>query len=271
MRYLICALVVLMAGTAQPRAEETEETLTDDYFEFMGKADEAIASEDWESAEQYLLDAIMSDPENPTRVMILSNLGLVQYNLGRDSLALNSLNEAHRMAPKSTKVLANRAEVLMAMGRDEEASADYDTILSLDSLNTEALYIRSLLALRRDRPEEALADCRRLEAIDADGYDTHLAFGSYYSSTNQWQYAVPHYSALISKEPSASLYCSRAVCYLMLDRLNEASSDIASGLELEPDNSDLYFYRAHLNKKRFMPDDARADMKRSLELKSEGR
>ena len=122
-----------------------------------------------------------------------------------------------------------------------------------------------------DMSEEALADCLRLERIDADSYDTHLAYGSYYTAMKDWVRAVPHYTGLIERDPSASLYCARAVCYLMLDKLNEASADISSGLELEPENSELYFYRAHLNKKRFLTDDARADMKRSLELKQAGK
>lgn len=273
MKYIICLLLAFSMGLSYASADESspEVAATDDYLEFMGMADKAIAEGDWVAAERHLLDAIMSDPSNPTRVMILSNLGLVQYNLGRDSLALNSLNEAHLMAPRSVKVLANRAEVLMAMGKDKEAYADYDTILSIDTVNVEALYIHSLLSLRLGEFDRALDDCRRLEDIDADSYDTHLAFGSYYTAVKDWTLAVPHYTALIAKEPSAMLYCARAVCYLMLDRLNEASIDIASGLELEPENSELYFYRAHLNKKRFQAEDARADMKRSLELRREGK
>ncbi|MCM1504335.1 MAG: tetratricopeptide repeat protein [Muribaculum sp.] len=272
MKNIVYALILLLVGGMVPvRADEVTVAGNEDYFEYMGKADTAIAEGDWESAERYLLDAIMSDPTNPTRVMILSNLGLVQFNLGRDSLAINSLNEAHKMAPRSVKVLANRAEVLMAMGNDEAAYSDYDTILSLDSLNVEARYIHSLLGLRLGLLDSALEDARELEAVDADSYETHLAYGSYYTAVEDWALAAPHYTALILRQPSAFLYCARAVCYLMLDRLNEASSDISSGLELDPENSELYFYRAHLNKKRFQTDDARADMRRSLELKREGK
>lgn len=268
-RFIFTALFLFAATFAAVAGNENEYE-DSDYVKYMGKADTAIIAGDWEVAEQNLLNAIASDPNNPTRVMILSNLGLVQYNLGRDSLALRSLNEAHAMAPKSTKVLGNRAEVLMAMGRDDDAYADYTTILSLDSTLVEARYMHSLLALRLERFDDALSDCRKLEASSPDSYDTHLAYGSYYTATSQWNLALPHYSAIIASEPSAPIYCARAVCYLMLDRLNEASSDITSGLELEPDNSELYFYRAHLNKKRFMTDDARSDMKRALELRNKG-
>lgn len=270
-RLVYIALLSLLLSAMPAWAEEPDSLQNNDYFEYMGKADEAIAAGDWEEAEKCLLSAIMSDPTNPTRVMILSNLGLVQYNLGRDSLALNSLNEAHRMAPRSAKVLTNRAEVLVAMGKDEDAYADYEEILSIDSTRVDALYIHSLLGLRLGRFEDALADCRRLEDVAPDSYDMHLAYGSYYTAIKDWQFAVPHYTALIASDPSAALYCARAVCYLMLDKLNEASSDISSGLELEPENSELYFYRAHLNKKRFMTDDARADMKRALELRAAGK
>ena len=144
-RFIFTALFLFAATFAAVAGNENEYE-DSDYVKYMGKADTAIIAGDWEVAEQNLLNAIASDPNNPTRVMILSNLGLVQYNLGRDSLALRSLNEAHAMAPKSTKVLGNRAEVLMAMGRDDDAYADYTTILSLDSTLVESRYMHSLLA-----------------------------------------------------------------------------------------------------------------------------
>ncbi len=52
----------------------------------------------------------------------------------------------------------------------------------------------------------------------------------------------------------------------MLDQLSEASDDIARGLELDPEDGELYLYRAALNKMRYRVADARADAERARQL-----
>ena len=78
------------------------------------------------------------EPSNPGNIMLMSNLGIVQYNSGKDSLALVTLTQAHDIAPRSVTILGNRARVLMAMGRFEEARADYSAIVEADSTMTPA-------------------------------------------------------------------------------------------------------------------------------------
>lgn len=52
----------------------------------------------------------------------------------------------------------------------------------------------------------------------------------------------------------------------MLEQLQEASDDIAKGLELDPDDGELYLLRAVLNKMRYRIDDARADAEKAQQL-----
>lgn len=245
-------------------AQDVQQELVDSYYGLIGSADKAIAAGDWSSAEEYLLTALANEPQNPTNVMVMSNLGIVQYNLGRDSLAIETLSRAHAIAPRSVTILFNRGQVFEAMGRLEHAYRDYSRVLELDSTMTDNLFAHAILGLKLDSVAEAESDCKRLETLSPDSEQTHRALATYYSVTKRWADALPHYSALLKEKPSADDYCGRAVCYLMLNRLNEASADIGSGLELEPDNRSLYFYRAHLNKARYRNDDARADMKRAL-------
>lgn len=256
-----CAAVgVRGAGYDDPVSEE------DEYFDLMGRADNAIERGDWEAAENALLRALDKRRGDPTNVLLLSNLGIVQYNLGRDSLALQALDRAHAIAPRSVTVLQNRAQVLMAMNRDEEAMADLCRVIELDSTLIEPLYMRSLLLLRMNRFDDARKDCERLSVVAPDSVDTHVAWGSLMSAREEWLEAARHYTEVIDKMPSASFYAARAVCWLMLDRLQDASNDIAEGLLLDPDNPELYFYRAHLNKMRYRREEALEDLRRSLRL-----
>ncbi|WP_295729340.1 tetratricopeptide repeat protein [uncultured Muribaculum sp.] len=236
----------------------------DEYFDLMGKADTAISDRNWDEAEQYLLRALSTDPANPSNVLILSNLGIVQYNLGRDSLALRSLDEAHRKAPRSVTVLSNRADVLLAMGRDSLANNDYASITRLDSTNVDARYMHAMLSLRQGDTVACHRQCDLLLEIAPDSLQTGIACASLFTATEQWEKAIPFYTKVIDKDPSSHFYGARAVCYLMTGRLNEASADITTGLEHNPDDKELYLYRAYLNKMRYMHDDAIDDLRRAL-------
>ena len=193
----ICTSSIISATTTDNTAYGNSE-----YFELMGKADIAIADKNWDEAEQYLLQAISTDPDNPSNVLILSNLGIVQYNLGRDSLALHSLNKAHQIAPKSVTVLSNRAEILLAMGRDSIANIDYAHIAQLDSTNIDAGYMNAMLSLRLGDKEQSQHQCNRLQHIAPDSIQTNIANASLLSATEQWEKAIPCYTKDMEKEPS---------------------------------------------------------------------
>lgn len=236
------------------------------YFDLVGEADKAIAEGKWKDAEDYLTEAIDSQPLNPSNILLLSNLGIVRYNLGNDSLAIATLDEAHRRAPVSVTVLSNRAQVLTALGRDKEAYDDYSRIIELDSTLIEPLYMHAIMSLRQDEFEKSLKDCERLEILSPEAQETKIAYASYYSATEQWEKAIPYYTAILEKAETTEMYGARAVCYLMLQRLNEASADISSGLEINPEDGELYLYRAYLNKMRYMNDDARSDLTKAIKL-----
>jgi tetratricopeptide (TPR) repeat protein len=254
-------LLIIIAGLLGVSAAHAQR-----YYDLVEKADKAIAESKWEEARDNIVQAISLNPENPSNILLQSNLGIVYYNLGADSLAIATLNEAHARAPKSVTVLLNRADILTAMRREPEAYKDYGLVIELDSTLVQPRYMHAILSLQCDKPEVTLRDCKKLEEMSPGSRETHLAYASYYSTSEQWEKALQHYTALLEKEPSADLYAARAVCYLMLQRLNEASADITSGLELEPENSELYLYRAYLNKMRYMPEDARKDLRHALKL-----
>ena len=58
------------------------------YLDLVEKADKACADGKWIEAASLLQNAIDSEPANPGNVLLLSNLGMVRYNLGLDSLAV---------------------------------------------------------------------------------------------------------------------------------------------------------------------------------------
>lgn len=236
------------------------------YFDLAGEADKAIAEDRWDDAEQYLLQALRLEPGNPSNVLLMSNLGIVRFHLGQDSLALATLNEAHAIAPASVTVLANRARILTAIGREKDAYIDYSHILSLDSTVIEPRFYHGMIALHSGDIITAETDFTKLKELSPNAAITAIALASLYSSTGRYSDAIKQYGILIKHEPTAEYYSGRAACHLMLQQLNEASEDIASGLKLNPDDGELYLYRAYLNRLRYRNDDSAADARKAISL-----
>lgn len=236
------------------------------YLNLVDNADRAIRKGKWADAENALLEAMRSSPGNPGNIMLMSNLGIVRFNMGRDSLALQTLDEAHAMAPRSVTVLENRARVLTSTGRLDEAMTDYNTILGLDSLALSPRFYRAVLAMRAGDLDLARADVETMRRQAPDSLPTLVADATLASATHNYENAVIAYTRLISRDCQPEYLGERALANLMTDRLGDAADDLARAIEMAPDDPQLYIYRAMLNKARYRPDDAAADERKAREL-----
>lgn len=236
------------------------------YFRLMGEADEAINDERWDDAVTALKGALKAEPGNPTNILLMSNLGMVYFHSGRDSMAIDILNAAHNIAPASVTVLQNRARVLAVNGEVDKAYADYSEIIRLDSTLVEPHMIHGMMALGKGDFVTAEKDIKRLEELAPDDINTLISVATLYRYTHRFKEALPYLNRLITKDPTSNYYSERALCRLMTDDLQGASDDIAEGLKLTPDNGELYLYRSLLNRARFRNDDAEADARKAVEL-----
>ncbi len=253
-------LLLLLLLTSLPSGASTP------YLDLVDEADKACSEGHWEEAEHKLLEAIEYDRENPGNILLMSNLGLIRYNLGKDSLALDILTEAHRKAPSSVVILSNRARVLTSMGHDEDALADYELIMDLDSAAVNARFNHAMLLMRHHRYNEAKSDLEYLVRHFPTAEETMIGNATMHCTMGEYEEALPYYNELLRNAKEADYLGGRALCNLMTGRLQEASDDIAEALHLTPDDGELYLYRAALNKMRFRPADADADARRAVEL-----
>lgn len=236
------------------------------YLQLVDEADKAIKDCNWEKADSCLTTAIESEPDNPSSILLMSNLGMIRFYAGNDSMALVTLDRAVNSAPASVAVLANRARVLTATGHTAEAIRDYNTIEHLDSTYTAPYLYRGMIYLYMGAMDEAKKNFEKLRELDDKSLDACVALANYYTFTEQPEEAIPYYKKLIDNSPEAAYYAGRARCQLQRDALLDASEDIASGIELDPDYAELYICRAILNKKRYRMDDALTDGNHAIQL-----
>ncbi|MDE6860827.1 MAG: tetratricopeptide repeat protein [Duncaniella sp.] len=257
-------LILLLPLTAI--ASQSGPEISTPYIEKVEAADKACADGKWEAAEHYLTQALEADPDNPSNPLLLSNLGMIRFNLGKDSLAVVTLSEAHEMAPVSVTILSNRAKVLAAIGEDEWAYEDYGKIIELDTTYISARLQHGLLAMRMRDFNTAKRDFQYLETYFPETDETNIAMATFKSLLGEYAEAIPYYNRILVTTKEPEYYGARAYCFLMTDKLQEASDDIAAALELAPDDGELYLYRAALNKMRFRPADASADARHAIDL-----
>ncbi len=258
--FILATFLPSLACIAQTKEEETP------YVKMMGVADSAIAKGDWASAEKYLRNAMHIEPANPANLLLLSNLGMIQFYQGKDSLAIETLTDACNIAPRAVPVLANRANVLEAVGRYDEALADCNSILAIDSANVRARAMRINFFVRSGKYREAQADLDSLIHFAPENPITNVIAGNLYTATGRYAEAITPLSKAIEIEPQAEYFAARALCRIMTGNLNDASTDIAEGLRINPMEGELYLYRAMLNKMRYRNDDAKSDAKRAMQL-----
>lgn len=248
-------------------------SVTDDDFEedpyvlLCGEADRALAAGDWAQASARLEEALQLLPHSASGVLLINNLGLAYSMQGLDSLALARLNTAVESYPEMKILRSTRAKVLLNAGRDRDAFRDFDVIIALDSLDADARYYHGLMALYGGGSAVAEDDFEVLASLEPESLRTWRALATLYSLTGRPRKAVTYFEKLIdSPERAPEYYAALAGCYLSLGELSNASSTIKDGLKEWPQDPELFYYRAWLNRDRFHLDDARADAKRAIEL-----
>lgn len=234
--------------------------------EIVSQADSAIADGRWADADKLLVEAIELSPGNPANVLLLSNIGVVRRLMGDEAGALDALNEANAIAPASVTVLNNRAKVYLSMGEKDKAVADYEKVMQLDSTLSDPYFYRGMVRFSRGDIAGASDDFYRLRELSPGSENSLLAMATLHTATGHNDEALAEYRELIKISPDAEYYSGLIENRLALDQLTEAAEDIAEAMKRYPVNPEFYLFRAILNKRRYLYDDARADARRAVSL-----
>lgn len=238
------------------------------YLKLVEKADKAIADGKYPEAIEALTKALKLEPDNSGNVMVMSNLGMLNYYQGNDTTAIYYLTMAHEIAPESITILSNRAKVLTETGNFAAALGDLDEICKLDSTLYRPYLSKGVIYLAVgdvDKASDALGQMSSLTDT-SKSIECTAALAWLASLKHDNAEAIKQYTVLIDAEPVAEFYASRAICYIEQEEYAEASADIRAGMELDAECAELYVARALLNKRTFRNDDSLKDAQRAVDL-----
>jgi len=237
------------------------------YEDLVSKSLDYIDAKEYEAAEETLKQAMRKEPANAGNILLLSNLGTIQRNLGKKQDALISYTSALSKYPNNAFVLQNRAALLCEMDSLNAALADYNIILSFDKDNMEALYRRGLIYLSEKNYLAAESDFEQAISINPNYIPAQTSLAFSMKSKGDWTQAEEKYTDLIYKyKTNPDLYIGRAECYLNLKKLARAKDDLHKAKELKSQSPMLYIVSGQLNLQQFDKYSATQDFMKAQEL-----
>ncbi|MDE1765127.1 MAG: tetratricopeptide repeat protein [Thaumarchaeota archaeon] len=134
-----------LQSTGRPAIEEEEYVLrVASFYHLTGNSQRAV--------EMY--EKIIR--ENPTKMSVLNNMGVVLDSVGNYDSALQNFNEALKRVPENIHVLSNKGITLYKSEKYEQAIECFDAALKIDSSYINALTFKGHSLYRLGKNKEAL-------------------------------------------------------------------------------------------------------------------
>lgn len=230
------------------------------YLELADSADFFIARENWNRAEEKIIEALRLEPANFTNSLLLSNLGLVQTRLGKYNKALESLSLGLNIAPSSTVILNNRAHTYLMIDSVGAAIKDLDRSLSIDSIQEWTLQTRGFLYLDCNEPEKASLLFEKLRENFKNNSSALAGLASVALRQNRTDDAKKLYLEALNLNPDDN-ETRQAYIFLLIknEEYTDARIEIKTGLTKDPEDPVYYLLRGYLHRLNYRPEEAQAD------------
>ncbi|MCM1028590.1 MAG: tetratricopeptide repeat protein [Pseudoflavonifractor sp.] len=263
--YIIIALAIPAAVCAQSPADPA----MGQYMSLALKADSLMNAEQWTLAAEAYQTAMRLEPANGLNPLLMCNMGMCLNEAGDVEGAIVALSHARSMMPRSSAAALRRAQVFRGAGLDDEAYADLSDAIAIDSTLVEARLLRGIMALRRDSIPRAQTDFLALSALPGKEATIGAAtgFALLYMAIGDYAQAIPPLSTLIENDPSDPDWRGRrALCRILSADPSGASEDLAEAMRSDPENAELFLYRAMLDRLRLRHEEAKYDSRHAITL-----
>jgi tetratricopeptide (TPR) repeat protein len=188
-------------------------------------------------AERFYQQVLQAKPDH---FDALHMLGVVRYQQGRHSEALDLVGAALTARPGSAWALSTRGVVLQHLKRYAEAVASFDQALAITPDDAEALNNRGNALQELKRYDQALADYDQALAIRPDFAGAHNNRGNVLQQMTRYDQALASYDQALALAPhDVQALHNRGAALQALNRQAEAVASYERALAVEPDNADV--------------------------------
>ena len=182
--------------------------------------------------------------QNSEKVRALVALGSALQAVNDFSGAYNAFSRALALDPKNREVKMNLAIILMNGGQLDNASREFESLLYQDPKNAKLLanlgicYFKTKRLMESERYlNRALENAKRSSPESAE-IRTYLA--KVYYQLGKPQKALEHFQAACASYPNADCYKGLAQMHFELGQWNECIRDLATVLQVQKDDPDVY-------------------------------
>lgn len=237
------------------------------YVELSNKAVDYIQKDSFAQAERLLIEALKLEPQNVHNVLLFSNLGLVQREMGSYDKAIESYSYALNLSPFAIPILLDRASLYMMMGKSDHAYLDYCQVLDKDKKNEEALLMRAYIYVTRRDYLAARIDYSTLLTTNPLHYNGRLGLVTLLQKEGKFKEAIDGINLMINSNLNdAPLYVVRADIEKEMGHADLALIDLDEAIKLDKDLVDAYLLRGtvYLNQNKKVL--AKSDFEKALKL-----
>ena len=190
------------------------------------------AKKEYEKALADYTTAIRHDPDFMAAYLERASL---LARMGQPERALQDLDQAARLSPRSLPVRVARGRAYLHLERWADALRVFSDVLRRDPLHRVALRLRGVARREMGDHEGSIEDLSRVLSRVPNDVDTLFERASTFLRAAEHALAEQDLSRVIELEPKhAGAFCNRAIARRELGRLQEAWEDAQQAVRLSP-------------------------------------
>lgn len=262
---IIATLLYMVPFKMYPQSPDMPSTA---YLSAVERADSCLSVQNWELAENCLIEALRIEPANPANMLLFSNLGVVRRAMGNIDGALIAFDAGLARSPRSTILLTNRATTLLMAQRFDDALIDLNKALDVDSTLVNIRKLRASVYASKGNYSQSKKDFEYILSRDENDSEALAGLGECYLRSDNATEALPllEKSWQLAKDPQCAI--SRTLALLRLERPDDARRATLEAIHEFPDSASLFVILAYTNKLLHLNDQTEAalDVARRLNV-----
>lgn len=189
-------------------------------------------------------------PNHPTNILLLGNMGVLEWQLGRTDQARLAFDAALVRDSQNARIRETRALLQVELGNVEAALTDYVILSSQNPDNEVYRYRKAMVLAELDRNEEAEFELEQIINQNDTSLKAREGLAMIYTKTGRYIEAERLYDYLIDKLPdNVEMIEGRARLHLITGKLGFALRDINRAFALAGNMppQQLYTLRAEIS------------------------